>query len=101
MIAVFAFRVALDAWFKEGQHLMETCTPYNENAPGAWSRQKYTMVTLVLVLGAASTNGIFIILFNTIYSDLAVRLTEWENHREQSEYEASIIIKEFIFKFVN
>ena len=84
MISVFAFRIVIDVWAKQGQpHQRSSCAPYDEDAPGAWTRSKYTLVTLVLVLGAATTNGFFILIFNSIYSELAKRLTEWENHRTQ------------------
>ena len=40
-------------------------------------------------------------ILNVIYRKVAKRLTEWENHRTQSEFEHSLIVKNFIFQFVN
>ncbi|GMT19210.1 hypothetical protein PFISCL1PPCAC_10507, partial [Pristionchus fissidentatus] len=36
-----------------------------------------------------------------IYSNMVYRLTEWENHRTQTEYQNALIIKLFAFQFVN
>jgi len=101
MLAVFAFRVHLDIQVKGSQQMMQLCLPYDEDAPGAWSRDKYVFMTMCGVLAAACVNGVFIIVFNEIYARLAIRLTEWENHRTQAEYDASLIVKTFSFKFVN
>ena len=38
---------------------------------------------------------------NTIYSDMAIDLTEKENHRTDTEFEDSLIAKLFAFQFVN
>jgi len=46
-------------------------------------------------------NGISINVFNFIYQIIARWLTEWENHRTQSGYENSLILKTFAFQFVN
>ena len=46
-------------------------------------------------------NGIFIIIFNQIYSRLAETFTIWENHRTETEFEDALIIKTFLFQFVN
>lgn len=36
-----------------------------------------------------------------VYRKVAKRLTDWENHRTESEYENALILKNFIFQFVN
>jgi hypothetical protein len=46
-------------------------------------------------------NAVQIQIFNFIYSKLAVKLTDLENHRTQSEYESSLILKTYGFQFVN
>jgi len=40
-------------------------------------------------------------IFNAIYSWVAMRMTEEENHKTQSQFDQSLIMKTFIFQFVN
>ena len=56
---------------------------------------------MVASIIAASLNTIFIGVFNVIYRHLGILLTDWENHRTESEYENSLILKNSIFQFVN
>lgn len=46
-------------------------------------------------------NTLTISFFGHVYNRLAVTLTEWENHRTQSEFNRHLIIKLFAFQFVN
>jgi len=46
-------------------------------------------------------NGLFIVTFNMIYNTVAIKLTDWENHRTETEYEDALIVKKFAFQFVN
>jgi len=46
-------------------------------------------------------NGMFIVTFNIIYNFVAIKLTDWENHRTETEYEDALIVKKFAFQFVN
>ncbi len=46
-------------------------------------------------------NAIQIIIMNSIYSELAVRLNDLENHRTDTAYEDNLIAKTFMFQFVN
>ncbi|CAI2175932.1 18391_t:CDS:10 [Funneliformis geosporum] len=56
----------------------------------------------VLAFFASSVaNLISIIILNTLYSYVAVWLTDLENHRTETEYEDALILKTFIFEFVN
>ncbi|GMR42221.1 hypothetical protein PMAYCL1PPCAC_12416 [Pristionchus mayeri] len=48
------------------------------------------------ILNTSST-----MLLGMIYSGIVYRLTEWENHRTQTEYQNALIIKLFAFQFVN
>mmetsp|Transcript_20824 Transcript_20824/g.53741 ORF Transcript_20824/g.53741 Transcript_20824/m.53741 type:complete len:693 (-) Transcript_20824:468-2546(-) len=52
------------------------------------------------VLGGI-VNGIVIAIFNAIYKKVATTLTKWENHRTMSSFETSLVIKSFLFQFVN
>eukprot|EP01117_Protostelium_nocturnum_P016846 TRINITY_DN6748_c0_g1_i1.p1 TRINITY_DN6748_c0_g1~~TRINITY_DN6748_c0_g1_i1.p1 ORF type:complete len:641 (+),score=171.42 TRINITY_DN6748_c0_g1_i1:268-2190(+) len=49
----------------------------------------------------AAVNSVTIIILNTIYDKIAVALTNWENHRTQSHYDNWLVIKLFLFQFVN
>lgn len=46
-------------------------------------------------------NAITIIIMNGLWKTIAVKLTNWENHRTDSEYENALIIKIFVFYFFN
>ncbi|ESO89426.1 hypothetical protein LOTGIDRAFT_234280 [Lottia gigantea] len=46
-------------------------------------------------------NAVSILILGKLYDKLAVFLTEWENHRTQTGYDDSLIIKLFAFQFVN
>jgi len=46
-------------------------------------------------------HSIFILILNTIYSTIAEKLTEWENHRTQHAFENSLIAKRFLFEFLD
>eukprot|EP00604_Paraphysomonas_vestita_P001703 CAMPEP_0174817746 /NCGR_PEP_ID=MMETSP1107-20130205/254_1 /TAXON_ID=36770 /ORGANISM="Paraphysomonas vestita, Strain GFlagA" /LENGTH=652 /DNA_ID=CAMNT_0016028733 /DNA_START=1071 /DNA_END=3029 /DNA_ORIENTATION=+ len=50
---------------------------------------------------ASILNSVQISVFNLIYSFVADKLTERENHRTDTEYEDSMISKLFLFQFVN
>jgi hypothetical protein len=50
---------------------------------------------------ASVLNAIQIQIFNYLYQELAFKLTDWENHRTQSSYEQSFVLKSFLFQFVN
>jgi hypothetical protein len=41
------------------------------------------------------------LIYNQIYKILSKRLTDFENHKTISEYESSLIFKQFIVIFVN
>jgi threonine/homoserine/homoserine lactone efflux protein len=42
-----------------------------------------------------------IMLFNLIYQGIAVKLTDQENHRTDTEYENALILKVFVSQFIN
>eukprot|EP00698_Gefionella_okellyi_P025917 TRINITY_DN9691_c0_g2_i1.p1 TRINITY_DN9691_c0_g2~~TRINITY_DN9691_c0_g2_i1.p1 ORF type:complete len:1870 (-),score=435.08 TRINITY_DN9691_c0_g2_i1:22-5631(-) len=46
-------------------------------------------------------NAVVVVIFDAIYGIVAVKLTEFENHEKQSEYENHLIVKIFLFQFVN
>eukprot|EP01039_Chlorochromonas_danica_P003566 gene3566-3905_t len=49
----------------------------------------------------ALINAVQIQVLNAIYTSIAIRLTDYENHRTNTEYEDALIAKTFIFQFVN
>lgn len=50
---------------------------------------------------ASVLNSVQITVFNMIYGQLATQLTDYENHRTDTDYEDSMIVKLFAFQFVN
>ncbi|CAA9996507.1 unnamed protein product [Nesidiocoris tenuis] len=52
-------------------------------------------------LSGAVVNLILIMVMSRIYENLAYRLTSWEMHRTQTEFEDHLTFKVFIFQFVN
>ena len=42
-----------------------------------------------------------ILIFNLIYQHVAVKLTHQENHRTDTEYENALVLKVFVFQFIN
>ena len=46
-------------------------------------------------------NAIQIMVFNVIYSTIAYWLTNYENHKTQSSYEKALIMKTYMFQFLN
>ena len=56
---------------------------------------------LVISLSAALINLIVILILTKVYTWIALKLTEWERHRTQSQFENSFIVKMVIFQFAN
>mmetsp|Transcript_21081 Transcript_21081/g.21777 ORF Transcript_21081/g.21777 Transcript_21081/m.21777 type:complete len:758 (+) Transcript_21081:44-2317(+) len=50
---------------------------------------------------ASIANAVVIQVMNAIYGEVAIQLTDFENHRTDTAYEDSLITKTFIFQFVN
>ncbi|KAH9514072.1 Anoctamin-7 [Bulinus truncatus] len=50
---------------------------------------------------AAIVNLIIIMTLGKVYEKLALKLTQWEMHRTQTEFEDQLTFKVFIFQFVN
>ncbi|OQR76479.1 anoctamin-7-like [Tropilaelaps mercedesae] len=49
----------------------------------------------------AFINVICMLILQSVYSKLAYKLTQWEMHRTQTEFENNLTIKLFMFQFVN
>merc|ERR1712168_1034441 len=49
----------------------------------------------------AMINLMFIMAMGRLYENLAVKLTDWEMHRTQTEYDDNLTFKVFIFQFIN
>ena len=61
-----------------------------------------TLVTeMTWELAIAAANSVSITVFNMIYKQVALLLCNWENHRYEERWEASLITKNFSFQFVN
>ncbi|CAH8457624.1 unnamed protein product [Schistosoma rodhaini] len=52
-------------------------------------------------LSAAIVNLILIMCLGKVYETLAYKMTQWEMHRTQSEFDNQLIFKVFLFQFVN
>jgi len=50
---------------------------------------------------ASLLNAIQIQIFNAIYGWASIKLNDFENHRTDTEYEDNLIVKTFLFQFVN
>lgn len=50
---------------------------------------------------ASTINAVQIMILNNMYSGMAAKLNEFENHRTDTEYEDHLIGKTFLFQFVN
>jgi hypothetical protein len=50
---------------------------------------------------ASLANAIQIQLMGDLYTTLAEKLTDWENHRTQTHYEDALIAKSFLFHLIN
>ncbi|CAM9205929.1 unnamed protein product [Chrysoparadoxa australica] len=50
---------------------------------------------------AAIANAIQIQVLNFVYRGIAVKLVEYENHRTETKFEDSLIVKLFAFQFIN
>ena len=61
---------------------------------GLLEQKKYEMA-------AAALNLAIIAIYGSLFEKLADALTEWENHRTQSEFDNSRVGKNFLFQFVN
>ncbi len=59
-----------------------------------WEQKRYEIISSLLNLTIIGVYGF-------IFEALADVLTEWENHRTQSEYDNSRVLKNFLFQFVN
>jgi hypothetical protein len=87
IISIILYRLAIRvALFKLG------------DSPESTARKSSGIVSAIT---ASILNLITIILLNILYGKLAVKLTDWENHRKESEYESQLAFKIFLFQFVN
>jgi len=50
---------------------------------------------------ASIANAVAIMVLNGIYSQTAVTLNNWENHRTETMYEDALIAKIFLFQLIN
>ena len=94
VIAVVGFQVFL--------HRCET-SPLSNMASQAAARATGSLVDRSMVANflASTLNGVMITVFHVIYKKLAIGLTNLENHRTESKYESNLIIKLYLFQFVN
>ncbi|XP_052821331.1 anoctamin-7-like isoform X2 [Mya arenaria] len=56
---------------------------------------------IIASMSAAVVNLIVIMILGRIYEKLALKMTQWEMHKTQTEFEDQLTFKVFIFQFVN
>ncbi|XP_065353093.1 anoctamin-10 isoform X3 [Cloeon dipterum] len=66
---------------------------------GTQMKPDYAVQALVMIPSIVYTALVF--LMNYYYRKLATRLTEWENHRTQSQFDRHRVLKLVVFEFVN
>ncbi|XP_059085679.1 anoctamin-7-like isoform X3 [Tigriopus californicus] len=59
------------------------------------------MAQVIASMSGAMVNLILIMSLGRVYEKLALRLTTWEMHRTQSEFDDNLTFKVFIFQFIN
>ncbi|XP_054152874.1 anoctamin-7-like [Oppia nitens] len=83
MIAVIIYRIILVS-------MQSYQSPGMRNISSLISSSTGAVVNLILIMSVGM-----------VYEKLAYRLTEWEMHRTQSEFDNQLAFKVFIFQFVN
>ncbi len=53
------------------------------------------------MIGMSVVNTVTVLLFTFLYRAVAARLTENENHRTQTDHDDSLMVKLFVFEFIN
>jgi len=56
---------------------------------------------MVASMTGALVNLVFIMMLGRVYEKLALKLTTWEMHRTQSEFDDNLTFKVFLFQFIN
>lgn len=56
---------------------------------------------IIASMSAAIVNLILIMALGKVYEKLALKMTQWEMHRTQTEFEDQLTFKVFVFQFVN
>ena len=74
------------------KYLTDRNTPQNGEKPSLFYRGIPSLT--------ATINAIQIVIFNMLYNKIALWLTKWENHRNQSDFESSLISKTLYSYFV-
>ncbi|RUP47049.1 hypothetical protein BC936DRAFT_146189 [Jimgerdemannia flammicorona] len=67
----------------------------------AWTRSVHALSGYWSAVVSAMVNLATIMLLNRVYARFAVILTNFENHRTQTMYEGSLIVKHYLFSFIN
>ncbi|XP_003740347.1 anoctamin-7 [Galendromus occidentalis] len=64
-------------------------------------KQLKGFASVIASSSGAFVNLIFIMILERIYRKLAYKLTQWEMHRTQTEFDNNLTFKVFMFQFVN
>ena len=77
------------------------CIFYRVFVAAVFNRTSFFQPTILASLTAALLTLVFIIICNFVYDYISLKLTDWEMHRTQEEYDRSLTFKSYIFQFVN
>ncbi|XP_067842783.1 anoctamin-7-like [Heptranchias perlo] len=71
-----------------------------------WARARVTTSNsfesfLLTTIVSSLLNALSIAILNKVYQIIAVKMTDWENYRTQTDYNDALIIKLFAFQFAN
>lgn len=80
-----------------------TITGISSNGTSINGTTRWNVLTCTVVtsFGATVLNAIAIMILGKIYDMLAVKLTDWENHKTETDYRDALIVKLFAFAFAN
>ncbi|XP_044735821.1 anoctamin-1-like isoform X2 [Chrysoperla carnea] len=96
-VAILWIAIAIAAVFGVVIYRMSQITSQNIYGEDGSTTQKIATIPIT----AAILNLICILILNIIYDKLAVKLTEMEYQRTQTEYDDSLTLKIYMFQFVN
>ena len=77
------------------------CIFYRVFIASVFKNMSLIQPTMMASFTAAIINLIFIMICNLVYDQLATKLTDWEMHRTEEEYDDSLTLKSYVLQFVN
>uniref|UniRef100_A0A914V0A2 Anoctamin n=1 Tax=Plectus sambesii TaxID=2011161 RepID=A0A914V0A2_9BILA len=97
---VFA-SVAGVALYKVVMRVQLNCTAELDDDASNDAKEGKLFCVFMITIVPTVLNSLSIMILGYLYTKLVYKLTDWENHRTQSDYNNALIIKLFAFQFVN